>query len=171
MEIDQNTTVQVITTTRIISYGLISAIAGSIFTLLGICVKSYFEARENKKIRFFEARKKAYASLMGHLNNSFAKYNFSPKNKSLEDKLNALTQYSVNIDYELADALLFSSRKVKNKLEIYKQKILKLKGNVLSDHHNIKLPETFQIRDQEITAIQNLSKEIIDMLRQELEIK
>ncbi len=171
MEIDQNTTVQVITTTRIISYGLISAIVGSVFTLVGICVKSYFEVKENKKARFFEARTKAYADLIGHLNNCFAKYNFSVKDKNLEEKLDKLTKYSTNLDYELSAALLFSSKEVKEKLEIYKQKIFELKGNILSDHHNVKLQESFQNRIQEVMDIHKLAKEITDMIRTELEVK
>jgi len=171
MEIDQNTTVQVITTTRIISYGLVSAIVGSIFTIVGICLKSYFEAKENKKTRFFEARKKAFAGLIGHLNNNFAKYNFSLNKKDSEANINALIQFSVNIDYEFADALLFGSNQLKNKLEIYKQKRFELQGNVLSDRQNVKLLDTFQTRIQEVAEINKLAKKITDMLRIELEIK
>jgi len=171
MLIDQNTTVQVITTTQIISYSLVSVIIGSIFTIAGIWLKSCFDAKENKKTRFFEARIKAYAGLIGHLNNSFAKYNFSLQNKSLEDKLNSLTQYSVSLDYKLADALLLSSEKVKDKLNTYKQKIFELQGHIVSDHHNIKLQDNFKSRIEEAMNIHILAKEIINMIRKELEIK
>lgn len=168
MPIDQNTTVQVITTTQIMGIGGVSAIAGSVFTIVGICLKSYFEAKENKKTRISEARAKAYSGLNGHFSNMFAKYNFAPKDKDLEVLLDELGKYSVNIDYELADALLFSSKAVKDKLEIYKQKIFLLKGNTLSDYHNIKLPDTYQTRIKEGMEIHGLAKEITDAMRKEL---
>ena len=171
MAIDQNTTVQVITTTQIVGMSVGSVAAGSIITLFGIWLKSHFEAKENKKSRIFEARRKAYAGLIGHLNNSFAKYNFSLKNKSLEVKLNDLTEYSVSIDYELADALLLSSETVKDKLETYKQKIFLLQGHILGDHHNLELPSTFQNRAQESMKIHELAKEIIELIRTELGVK
>ena len=59
MEIDQDTTVQVITTTQIIGIGGVSAIAGSLITLFDIWLKSILESKENKKTRLFEARKKS----------------------------------------------------------------------------------------------------------------
>lgn len=171
MPIDQNTTVQVITNTQIIGIGGVSAMVGSVVTLVGIWLKSYFEAKENKKMRIFEARTKAYAGLIGHLNNSFAKYNFSVKDKTLEEKLNELAKYSANMDYELSAALLFSSKAVKEKLEIYKQKIFELKGNIVSDHHQITLDKNFNTRIQETGEIWNIAAEIIKMIRLELGVE
>ena len=38
------------------------------------------------------------------------------------------------------------------------QKIFKLKGNVLSDYHNVNSTEIFQTRTQEVLEIHNLTK-------------
>ena len=73
--------------------------------------------------------KKAYSGLIGHLNNSFAKYEFKVENYEPETILESLTKYSTNLDYEFADAILFSSETVKNKIEEYKQNILSFKGS------------------------------------------
>jgi len=171
MLIDQNTSVQVITTTQIIGIGGVSAIAGSFFTLAGIGLKSFFEAKENKKTRLFEARKNAYSKLMGHLNNSFAKYEFTVTDHDSKTILDSLTAYSVNLDYEFADALLFSSDKVKSKIEEYKNKIYLLKSAILVDKHKQKLQETFSKRVEETQQIFDVAEELIKMMRKELEIK
>ncbi len=171
MPIDQNTTVQVITTTQIIGIGGVSAIAGSFFTLAGIGLKSFFEAKENKKTRLFEARKNAYSKLIGHLNNSFAKYEFTVANYDPETILKSLTAYSINLDYEFAEALLFSSNKVMLKIEEYRKKIYSLKSAVLADAHEQKLQVTFHKRVEESQQTHNVAKELIKMMREELEIK
>ena len=171
MEIGQNTTLQVITTTQIIGISGASAIAGSLITLFGIWLKSFLESKENKKIRLFEARRNAYAGLIGHLNNSFAKYDIFVKNYEPETILESITKYSISLDYELADALLLSSNLVKEKIEEYKQKIFSLRGGILSDANSQNLQNTFQNRIQEAIKIQELAKELINMIRSELEIK
>ncbi len=171
MEICQDATVQVITTTQIIGISGASAIAGSLITLFGIWLQSFLESKENKKIRLFEARIKTYAGLIGHLNNSFAKYDIPVKDYEPETILESITKYSTNLDYEIADALLLSSNSVKEKFEEYKQKIFSLKGGILSDAHSQNLQNTFQSRIQEATKIHELAKELINMMRSELEIK
>ena len=144
MDIGQytSTTVQVITTNQIIGIGSTSAIAGSLFTLLGIYLKSWFESKENKKNRLFEARKNAYSGLIGHLNNTFAKYNFKIDNNNPEILLKKISDYSINIDYEFADALLFSSKNLKEKIEKYKTKVFNNKGQILSDWNKKELEQT-----------------------------
>lgn len=171
MEIDQNTTIHVITTTQIIGMSGASVLVGSLVTLFGIYLKSFLESKENKKSRLFEAKRKAYAGLIGQLNNAFAKYDIPVENYNPETILKSLTEYSKNLDYEFSDAILLSDTSVRSKIEEYKRKILSLKSAVLNDANEQILPKTFQDRIAESQKVHDVSKELINMMRKELNIK
>lgn len=171
MPIEQEATLQVITTTQIISISGLSAIAGSAVTLVGIFLKSFLEKKENEKIRLFEIRKNVYSELIGHLYTSFDNYKINPDNYEPETLLKSLTKYTTRLNYEFAKPLLFSSTSVKTNLEKYKEKIYGLQSALVGDMFDGSLEDRFQKRLDESRNILKFAQELISLIREELGIK